>query len=389
MTMFSVKANFARGERRIEQHDGAEHLVVPVVMIVEGVLNEALLLAEEFGAFPDAWNGIPVPVLHPEENGSAISANRPDVIERNTIGRVYNTHVEDKRLRAELWLNMDKAEALGFQEIVVALADGFVMEVSTGYFAEDEVKSGEYNGRTYSHIHRGIRPDHLALLPGQIGACSVKDGCGTRVNSKRSSLAMKVNEAWAVLGRALRLNTNCQCEENSMDIVKKAEGLVKANKLDAKQLAAIQEMEPKDRELMAAFIGALGAAGVEEAAEEDLPPEAAPEELPAGMSEDEEPAKMAKTNKSLTQADIDRMVANKVDEHLRRRDVVATLKANTRNTLTSAQMSSMTVEQLEAVESMIRPADYSGAGAFATNSGAMETTVTPLRPRGVLAKKEG
>lgn len=396
MTIHSIKSNFQYDASviRHEMHDGTEHMVVPVVMIVEGVLNDALILSEEFGAFPDAWNGIPVPVLHPEEHGQSISANRPDIVDRNTIGRVYNTHVDGKKLKAELWINKKKAEKLGHGDVVKALEAGFVMEVSTGYFAEDEAKEGEYNGRPYNHIHRGIRPDHLALLPTQIGACSVKDGCGTRVNNKRSSMAMKVNDALAVLQKALGLKSNCECKGDDMSILDRAKALVKANKLDAKQLAAIQEMDPKDRDLMAAFISALGATGAEdvvEEAEEELE-----DELPEGMADEEEKpvanakkkAPVAAKPVTMTAAEINKLVANGVKDHLRRSEVTSKLVANERNTLTEKQMADMPVDQLEAVEKMIRPADYSGAGAFATNSSSQETTVTPMRPRGVLVRNE-
>lgn len=161
-----------------------------------------------------------------------------------------------------------------------------------------------------------------------------------------------------------------------MDILEKAQGLVKANALDAKQLAAIQAMSPEDRKVMAAFIAALGEGGGEV---DDMPDDMADDTPPPA----DEPAVNA--------AALDKLVANAVADHLRRHDVVGRLRANERNTLTEAQLAAMSVEQLEAVEQMIRPADYSGAGGFASNAQAPETTVTPLRPSGVIAamKKKG
>ena len=54
-------------------HQEKKHLIVPVVMIVEGVLHGSrgplLHLAEEFGKFPEVWNGIPVVINHPQKNG--------------------------------------------------------------------------------------------------------------------------------------------------------------------------------------------------------------------------------------------------------------------------------------------------------------------------------
>ena len=385
MTQHTIRANFQaapEGVRR-DVFEGVEHLVAPVVMIVEGVLNEALVPASEFGRYPEAWDGRPVPVLHPEMNGQPISANRPDVIEKNTIGQIFNTRVVDGKLKTDAWLNTEKARRLGYGQLIEQIESGEIVEVSTGYFADDDMQSGQFNGRDYRVIHRNIRPDHLALLPGEIGACSVEDGCGTRVNSKRESFAMKVNEAWAVLTKHLGLKANCQCEGESMDIVERAEGLVKANALDAKQLAAIQKMAPEDREVMSAFIAALGNAGGGEEMAEDMPEDEPPEDMGKGYE-----GKSMKAKEQPAQPDIDALVANKVAEHLRRHDVVGKLTTNERNSLTDEQMKAMSVEQLEAVEKMIRPADYSGAGGFAANSDAIDTNVTPMGLRGVLGGKK-
>ena len=379
MTLHTITANFqgADGVRR-DVFEGQDYLVVPVVMIVEGVLNGAMVPQSEFGRHVQSWNGRPVPVLHPEENGAAISANRPDIIERNTIGQIFNARSEGGKLKAEAWVNVAKAQRLGYGDLVVQLEAGDVIEVSTGYFADDENKSGEFNGVPYHVIHRNLRPDHLALLPGQIGACSAKDGCGTRNNSKKETFAMKVNEAWAVLSKHMGLKSNCECEDH-MDIVKQAEGMVKANALDAKQLAAIQGMSPEDRNVMAAFISALGdTGGGDDMGEvDDMEDDAKEEDMP--------PMVQTQNLKAMSDADLDTLVANRVADHLRRHDVVGKLTANEANKLTGDQMKAMSVDQLEAIEQMIRPADYSGQGGFAANSDVIDANVTPLVPRGILA----
>lgn len=384
MTVHHFTANFQSGIRH-EVWQGEDHLVVPVVMIVEGVLNGALLPVAEFGRFPESWNGRPVPVLHPQDRGVMISAGRPDIIEKNTLGFLFNTVVDGNKLKSEAWLSRQKADRLGYGDMLRDLEAGGVMEVSTGYFSDDDPVAGTYGDKAYTVIHRNIRPDHLALLPGEIGACSVEDGCGTRTNSKKEMFAMRVNEAWAVITKSLGLKSNCQCEgDEHMDILKEADALVKTNALDAKQLAAIQKMAPADREVMSAFIAALQMAG-------DPGEEVEEEELPDAMEEDEEEKPKMMTKKAekppAKEVDIDALVANKVAEHLRRADVVGKLSTNEKNTLSEADMKAMSVEQLEAVEKMIRPADYSGAGAFATN-GTGDNTVTPLVRRGLLTPKK-
>ena len=186
------------GSTRSEQLDGREHLVVPVVALVEGVHNNALHTAEELARFPAGWSGRPFVVNHPERDGQPVSASDPQIEQTQTIGRLFNARFEDGKLKAEAWVDVNKATALGFGSLVRRLQDGETMEVSTGYFSDDEQAGGEFHGNAYEAVRRNIVPDHLALLPDETGACSVADGCGTHLNAERGILN--------VLRRALGLD---------------------------------------------------------------------------------------------------------------------------------------------------------------------------------------
>lgn len=190
--MLVLGANSEKARR--ESFNGVEHLVVPVIALVEGVLHPAnapapeLALASEFGKHFQGWNGRPVVVNHPELNGQLVSANIPEVLEKNQIGQIFNTSVDGEKLRMEAWINLDKANELGgvIKETIDRVAAGDdVIEVSTGLFAETEVKSGKFNEEEFSGIWRHITPDHLAILSAdKVGACSIEDGCGVpRINS--------------------------------------------------------------------------------------------------------------------------------------------------------------------------------------------------------------
>jgi hypothetical protein len=169
-------------------HQEKKHLVVPVTMMVEGVHHgnhgPLLHLMTELGKFPEAWNGIPIVVDHPEVEGQSVSANSPDIIDARTVGRVYNTHVDGSRLRSEAWIDENKLRQVSSDTLAQLLALEMI-EVSVGVFNEEEVVTGDWNGEQYSAIARNHRPDHLALLPGGTGACSVADGCGIRANNKK------------------------------------------------------------------------------------------------------------------------------------------------------------------------------------------------------------
>ena len=171
-----------------KEHQGKEHLVVPVVMMVEGVHSGShgplYHSIEELGKFPEAWNGMPVVIDHPEINGEYLSANIPDVIDARMVGRVYNTKVEGQKLMAQAWI--DEARLRQISSVVLAQIEaGEPIEVSLGMFTEELVTEGEFNGEQYEAIARNHRPDHLALLPGGQGACSIADGCGIRANNKK------------------------------------------------------------------------------------------------------------------------------------------------------------------------------------------------------------
>lgn len=172
---------------RREQFDGKEHLVAPVVLLVEGVhtgSGGALFYpAEELAKFAAAWNGIPIPVNHPQENGEYVSANTPKLLEDYSVGRLFGVNFDDakKRLVGEVWIDINKAKK-SFPAILDTIQKGGQLEVSTGVFTDDDGTPGQWNGEDYTATVSHFRPDHLALLPGGKGACSWADGCGLRAN---------------------------------------------------------------------------------------------------------------------------------------------------------------------------------------------------------------
>jgi hypothetical protein len=63
---------------------------------------------------------------------------------------------------------------------VIEQLDAGGMEVSTGLFAEVNEEPGQWGNEQFDVSVLSIVPDHLAILPGATGACSVQDGCGIR-----------------------------------------------------------------------------------------------------------------------------------------------------------------------------------------------------------------
>ena len=186
---FTVLATADTAAIRNETYDGSDHLVIPVVALVEGVLqpgNSAvpeLALASEFGRHPSGWDGSPVLLSHPRNSeGVQIPATNPETMENDVFGTLFNTKLDGSKLKTEAWINLDRVNEIGgeAQETVSRIQSGDLVEISTGLFSSIERITGTFNEEEFNGIWRNVVPDHLALLPeGVRGACSIDDGCGT------------------------------------------------------------------------------------------------------------------------------------------------------------------------------------------------------------------
>lgn len=184
---------------REEMFEGRRHLVAPVVALVEGVhagaTGTAFYPAEEIAKYIYAWNGIPVPVFHPQEQGTYLSAKSPQIIEEHCIGTFFNAFFDSDgaKLKGELWIDIEKAEKVA-PEVLTMIRTGQALEVSTSLWTDDDWIPGSWEGEEYETTATNYRPDHIALLPGMEGACSWDDGCGVRVNKlKIEGGDMKIN----------------------------------------------------------------------------------------------------------------------------------------------------------------------------------------------------
>lgn len=180
---------------RTARYDGVEHLVVPVVALVGdhvmrplGSEGPEFVPSEVIAIAPDAWSGRSVVEDHPLLDGQPISANRPEILEVQAFGTVFNARFEDGRLKVDAYINPERAVRAGAkaQEVVRrlrALAAGEeedLVEVSVGAFVLLEKRAGVApDGTPYDYIWRAALPDHLACgLGGSKGACSAEAGCG-------------------------------------------------------------------------------------------------------------------------------------------------------------------------------------------------------------------
>ncbi len=184
----TVVINATLRPRRVLRN-GREYLVAGATLLVSGVLNGSggplYYPPEEIEANPTDWDGIPIVVYHPmSEDGQPISANSAAVLEAQGIGFVADTIAKVGRLKAKLWFDVAKTRTVD-PRVLSSLQRGERIELSTGLGTQRHPAppgATDDRGRPYIGIAREYAPDHLAILPDEVGACSLNDGCGVLAN---------------------------------------------------------------------------------------------------------------------------------------------------------------------------------------------------------------
>lgn len=172
-------------QTRNETLMGVNYLVVPMTMAVSKVLNGSngplFYPADELSKIPSGWNMKPVCVHHPAGGTATTYAE----LEGRMVGHIMNCEWDHsaKKLRAEAWLLPARLEAIA-PEILSKLQKNQTLEVSTGLHCDLYREPGTWNGEDYDFVARNLLPDHLAILPDSVGACSVADGCGLLTANK-------------------------------------------------------------------------------------------------------------------------------------------------------------------------------------------------------------
>ena len=176
---------------------GRSHMVVPCTLIVEGVHNgnqgPMFYSTTVISQHALEWNGVPVTLMHTTDHQGSpeLCAADPSIYDRFVIGRVFNARADGARLRAELWIDVNRARELD-ANLVNRLQRGDPIEVSTGLLPISlTANGGIWQNEEYSAEVLSLRPDHLAILPNDCGACSLLDGCGIRNRKEDDNVLRK------------------------------------------------------------------------------------------------------------------------------------------------------------------------------------------------------
>lgn len=181
--------------------DTESAIIVPVVMMTEGVRKGSsgsiLHLAEHYMQNYYDWNGLPVTAYHPSIDNQFVPVGDID-LDKWVVGELHDVHVKEGKLKANAHIYKDKATAIN-PEIINYILENKELEVSIGAFTEDDGVQGVYKEVPYQSVTKTYNPDHLALLPGEKGACSWDDGCGIRVNAIQNNKKTSIMEEKEVI----------------------------------------------------------------------------------------------------------------------------------------------------------------------------------------------
>lgn len=262
---YNSLTNQTKAAEKITEN-GEDFFVVPSVMVKEMVLHGVIgyedgpeyLSANEIEQSVKLWNDIPITMRHPE----AGSAREKTTLDKIQVGRVYNPTFDPEKnaLKGDQWLSITQLKKMGNvgEEIIKDLEAGQMIELSTSYYSDKIMSPGSFDGNRYSAKQSNIRPDHLAILPDQRGACSIDDGCGVNQNAfdkfkdyvtnlmkgkkpmnekdKKALIAKLVaNKAITVPEEKL----NEMCDESLLNFQK----LIEPEESEAEKLAAAQKVE--------------------------------------------------------------------------------------------------------------------------------------------------
>ena len=186
--METLVANIT-GKVRRETLDGRRYLVAPVVLmqggsVMNGSKGALYYPPEECAREPGMWNNVPITDGHPVENGYPVSARSPEVLAKYKLGYIFNDRWDGSKRTAEAWYDEELTRNKS-PKTYSALEANRPFDLSTGLMTDNVLAANgsQANGKAYSHIARNYRPDHVASLVGQTGACSLRDGCGVLVGN--------------------------------------------------------------------------------------------------------------------------------------------------------------------------------------------------------------
>lgn len=124
--------------------------------------------AEELEAAARFADGIPVTRNHPN---AGIVTDRGEV-----LGFLKNPFFENDELKGIL--------EIADKDLAADVKSGKVIGISPGFFCNLDGTPGTIGDAKYDAVQKNIFLNHIATLEGDLGRCSIADGCGFHMDSK-------------------------------------------------------------------------------------------------------------------------------------------------------------------------------------------------------------
>lgn len=226
--LVTIAARTYGAHARTVSRNGVDWVVIPIIaMVGDAVVCPVSSGVNEFvptSALSSnlfAWSGRPVTLDHPgagTPDYGSLMANTPAVIDEIGIGYLYNPIVSASRLKMEAWIDTSRAASVvGCQDVIDRAQAGEIVELSLGAIVTVVERAGTYNGVAYEIEWEEIEPDHVAMLPFGVGACSVAIGCGGPRNMSASvatTSAATGTSSSAVRGIVMRVVTSSSADHD-------------------------------------------------------------------------------------------------------------------------------------------------------------------------------
>lgn len=167
---------------RRERRDGRDYIIVPSATMPDGiVMNRTRYPANEIAKAFGSLENTPAPLGHPKIEGAFVSAKDPEGLARGWIG-AWNRNVrrENGRVFVDKVIDVATAQQLdGGKTVLEAIEKGEPIHSSTGLYA---ILTAVENDADVDWEASDIVFDHDAILIGEDGAATPKDGVGLLVN---------------------------------------------------------------------------------------------------------------------------------------------------------------------------------------------------------------
>lgn len=176
--------------------EGKQYIKASATMIKEGVFKGVFLPFDVLAASLNMWQGRPIVIpLHLQE--VPIDTWPIELKEAHTFGFIDNPKLDyqNKAIKADLLFDLEKLTNSPYKSVPLSLLSNEPINNSVGLFPKLKQGQGIYNGVKYSFALEKVEiADHLAVLPYNLGACDLKQGCGVGLSdTKKGGTTMPEN----------------------------------------------------------------------------------------------------------------------------------------------------------------------------------------------------